>query len=83
MSRLGLDIPTQMILYTDTIDGKQTFRDDLWAVSTADLNALTHDKDLLREAEKIIKQMHAPLERLCTGKNQCPCCKWLAKLEGK
>lgn len=28
------------ILYTDTVEGKQTHRDDLWAVSTSELNEL-------------------------------------------
>ena len=30
-------IKVQMILYTDTIDGEQARRDDLWAISTSEL----------------------------------------------
>ena len=33
-------IPARPILYTDEVGGKQTLRDDLWAVTTAELNAL-------------------------------------------
>jgi hypothetical protein len=37
--KLETDIPVLPVLYTDTIGGKQTMRDDLWAVTTKDLNA--------------------------------------------
>lgn len=33
-------LATRPILYTDTVGGKQTMRDDLWAVTTEELNAL-------------------------------------------
>lgn len=36
---------TRAILYTDTIRGEQTLRDDLWAISSTELNEL---KKLLR-----------------------------------
>lgn len=37
---LEADIPCRPILYTDEIDGKMVGRDDLWAVSTQELNDL-------------------------------------------
>jgi predicted RNA-binding Zn-ribbon protein involved in translation (DUF1610 family) len=33
-------LATRPVLYTDTVGGVQTCRDDLWAVTTAELNAL-------------------------------------------
>lgn len=36
-------LATRPILYTDTVGGKQTLRDDLWAVSTEELNSLLND----------------------------------------
>lgn len=33
------NLATRPILYTDTINGQQVLRDDLWAVSTDELNA--------------------------------------------
>lgn len=33
-------LATRPILYTDSINGEQTCRDDLWAVTTDELNAL-------------------------------------------
>ena len=43
---------TRPILYTDTVDGKQTLRDDLWAVTTKELNeihqALAEDRERVR-----------------------------------
>lgn len=38
------------ILYTDTVNGEQSMRDDLWAVSTAELNEL-RDSLAAREGE--------------------------------
>lgn len=35
---------TRPVLYTDTVGGEQTLRDDLWAVSTQELNDLEEEK---------------------------------------
>lgn len=32
------ELATRAIFYTDTVEGKQALRDDLWAVSTEELN---------------------------------------------
>lgn len=53
-----------MILYTDTVQGKQTLRDDMWAVSTEELEAYVAAQQLalLDRLEKTLpKKMFADL----------------------
>ena len=38
MAECNSNLATQSLLYTDTIHGDQVLRDDLWVVSTAELN---------------------------------------------
>ena len=38
MKTCNSDLATRAILYTDTINGEQVLRDDLWAVTTDELN---------------------------------------------
>lgn len=40
MKKCESGLAKSAILYTDTVGGKQTLRDDLWAVSTEELNAI-------------------------------------------
>ncbi len=49
MGEMLLNVPCRPVLYTDTVGGEQTCRDDLWAVSTDDLNAL---REKLAAAER-------------------------------
>lgn len=45
-------LATRPILYTDTVGGKQTLRDDLWAVTTEELNEIEFSSQIsLLEAE--------------------------------
>ena len=37
-------VPARPILYTDTVSGEQCCRDDMWAVTTAELNAISRAK---------------------------------------
>ena len=47
-------LATRPLLYTDTLGGKQTMRDDLWAVTTAELN----------EQERVIASLRAERNEL-------------------
>jgi len=38
MAECNSNLATQSLLYTDTIHGDQVLRDDLWVVSTSELN---------------------------------------------
>lgn len=62
-SRDGLcrhPLATRPIFYTDSIGGKQTFRDDLWAVTTTELNALISECRTLRERIEALKGERVP-----------------------
>ena len=67
------------VLYTDTVKGEQVCRDDLWAVSTEELNAIHNElkqykaaaeEDLLMRGELRQQLYEATLEisRLKEGK---------------
>jgi hypothetical protein len=54
------------ILYTDTVQGEQVCCDNLWAITTEELNALTALRTSLEKAEKVVeisKQILPHLER--------------------
>ena len=44
-------VPARPILYTDTVSGEQCCRDDMWAVTTAELNALSRAKQAAQSAQ--------------------------------
>lgn len=44
-------LATRPVLYTDTVGGNQTCRDDLWAVTTDELNALTQPRGTEQASE--------------------------------
>jgi hypothetical protein len=51
---LELKLPEyRPIFYTDELKGKQVCRDDLWAVSTDELNAIYHRLTLLEKVTEI------------------------------
>ena len=57
-----------MLLYTDTIQGKQVLRDDMWAVTTDELKALEQDAVLrarIEELEHISMEVVEPCEPDC------------------
>jgi len=49
------------VLYTDTVGGEQCCVDNLWAVTTQELNELEADNSRLREAlENVLDELTAP-----------------------
>ena len=52
-------LATGPIIYTDTIRGQQTHRDDLWAVSTDELNAVHSLRERLARLEWAAKEVLA------------------------
>lgn len=65
---MTLKLPTiRPLLYTDTIDGKQVCRDDMWVLTTEELNAadaeLTSLRALLEELENSCAEKDAELSK--------------------
>jgi len=52
-------LATRPILYSDTIDGKQVGRDDMWAVTTEELNALRSASEATIRLDECRRIMHA------------------------
>ena len=47
---LHYPIKARMILYNDTIEGEECHRDDIWAVTTQELNEM-HDKETILKSD--------------------------------
>jgi len=61
---MKLNLPAlRAVLYTDTIAGNQVCRDDLWAVSTDELNAVHAELATLREENKQLRKVAEEAER--------------------
>jgi len=53
-----------MLLYTDTIQGKQVLRDDMWAITTDELKALEQEAVLRARIEEHISYKNTLLDAL-------------------
>lgn len=51
-------LATRPLLYTDTIKGEQVFRDDMWAVTTEELNQLEDYREHLRFLYRWISRLN-------------------------
>jgi len=85
------DKATKSILYTDTIGGEQVCRDDMWAISTTTLNALTASEQRVKELEAEAQEEQDEFRRVVEDDRakdevHCGCCVELRlrvkKLEG-
>lgn len=47
-------LATKPILYTDTVTGKQCLRDDMWAVTTEELNTMDEAVKLLKMLYRVV-----------------------------
>lgn len=59
-------LATRPLLYSDTLRGETTFRDDLWAVSTEELNAQERENAALR---KRVEELEAALNKIAYAKS--------------
>lgn len=59
-------LATRPVLYTDTLEGRQTCRDDLWAVTTDELNDLHR---AVQNAATINSILQAKVQRLESQQN--------------
>lgn len=53
----------RMVLYNDSVNGKQTFRDDLWAISTEELKQVesifaSYTEELKKKIEEVHTDLH-------------------------
>jgi len=63
VSVLVSTVPVRVLLYTDSIGGEQVLRDDMWAVTTADLNESHEATAALRAELAAEREKVARLER--------------------
>lgn len=65
------DLAKRMVMYTDTVGGEQTCRDDLWAVTTEELNGvhaeLTHLRSESRDTDSYVSELIKNLWKIVGG----------------
>ena len=68
-------LATRPLLYSDSLGGNQVLRDDLWAVSTEELNAVESEVVKLRESlRRAVEALNRINETDCTHDADCPSC---------